>query len=306
MREAEFIALKYALFTTAICYLPHVFDQSYFISLLFIVSLFYRFLSIHIKLPYPSTPLKTIFGLIILVLLYFNYHSTLMSGFYISFLLSFIALKVLEIKTVRDIKALVICNFYIVLSVLINYQELWGFIYIVVTLFLNFFTLLKLIVPTIQLKQSAKRVAIPILLSIPLTFVFFFIFPRLSHPLWQVPTLTEAKIGFSEEVSLDNIASLYNDDSIVMRIMIKPYFKTNLYWRGLTLSFFNGRSWKAINNDADFLPLPQIGTNETPDYQILLEPHQKKWLFYQDYPRKAHPPCYMPVNKGLYYNLKLW
>lgn len=292
--------LRLALLVMMLCYLPHGMTMPLLLSLMALSAIGYRLLVSYYPIPLPSGGVKI--GLIALYLgLLFWQYGTLWSGqFFIGFLLLFVALKSLELQSLRDLRIIILCNFYLILTTVLLYQELWIFVYLLIAVFANLLLMLKLFAPKVPTRFAGKLIVRHMLLAIPITLVVFYLFPRLTNPLWQVPSISRGQLGFNEELTLDKMTELFSDDSIVMRVTFKSTFLPTLYWRGIVLSHYDGWRWTARHRDSTYFPpLEKIPQGQTADYQILLEPHQKKWLFYQDYPYAANPNLLYAPGLGL-------
>jgi hypothetical protein len=70
--------------------------------------------------------------------------------------------------------------------------------------------------------------------------------------------------------------------------------------RGIILSLYTGESWRpSWYKDTSFFPLHELKANEIADYEILLEPDQKKWLFYAGDPIAGQTNLLFSSNHGL-------
>jgi transglutaminase-like putative cysteine protease len=131
-----------------------------------------------------------------------------------------------------------------------------------------------------------------VLQSVPLALLLFVVFPRLSSPLWGIPTDQGAKSGLSEQMEPGSISELSLSDDVAFRVEFadKARIPANAsrYWRGPVLSQFDGRAWRtAPRSGAGLIVVP----SSTPiDYLVTLEPHQQRWLFALDLPSA------MPAN----------
>ncbi len=141
-----------------------------------------------------------------------------------------------------------------------------------------------------QLKSGFSRTFKTLFIALPLTVVMFVFFPRLSHPLWQMPGHSSSGSGVSDSMTPGDISSLTLDNALAFRVRFEggmpPLEK--LYWRGLVLSHFDGLTWSRL--DAQFRgDLETLGSPVF--YTVLLEPHHHSWLFYLDLPVKGeHTP----------------
>lgn len=294
------MTIRHALFVMLICYIPHFSTAPWWLFVLVLSAIGYRLIADYYGIPLLNIWIRLFLVLLCLVLLKIQYGSIISSGFFIGFLLTFIGLKTIETHTIRDLKVLVLCNFYLIFSALIVIQELWIIAYLLIAIMANLSLMLKLSASQASLKQIGGNSVKQILIAIPLSILLFYIFPRIANPLWQVPSQTQSHTGFSEKMSPGSIIDLFSDDSTVLRITFSNKPILNGYWRGLTLSFYNGISWNPSWYTASaFYPLGNLDTDETPDYEVILEPHHKKWLFYLGYPDASRPDFLFSPNYGL-------
>lgn len=287
---------RHAQIVFFICYLPHITTQPAWLSFLFLAIMSYRLIADY----YNASPTPWWLHLILVIgCLYLLSRNIFTSGFFIRFLLTFIILKYLELNSVRDIKLLVLCNFFVILSALIVTQELWIIVYLLIAIIANLSIMLKLSAPEVSMSQISSKSGLQFLLAIPLSLLLFYIFPRID-PLWQMQSLAKAKISLSDKMSPGSIADLFNDDSTVMQITFTGNPILHGYWRAITLSFYTGETWfPALYKYSTFHPVNELKDNETPDYEILLEPNQIRWLFYTDYPVAGKPDLIFAPSHGL-------
>ena len=291
--------VRMLLFVFLCCYLPHFFSSPWWLSTIVVSAILYGFLSIYYPLPRLTTLTKLILIIAGLSLVFFHYHTAVSSGLYIGLLLMFIAFKTLEIQSIRDLRILALCNFYVILSSLLIFQTLWIFPYVIMTTLFNFTLMLKLTTQSVN-ARTGKNLFKHFILTLPISLFLFYVFPRLTHPLWHVPSLSQTTIGFSEEMNFHDISQKFEDDGIAMRVILKPNFKATLYWRGLVLSEYNGFTWKkGLETSSSFKTLEAIPAGAPVHYEILLEPHQKRWLFYQDNPAASNPVLLYDPSLGL-------
>jgi transglutaminase-like putative cysteine protease len=295
--QHHLLALKqHTLFAVFVCYCPNFTTVPWWVSIFFIMGIGYRFIADYFS--YPIMPRYIRFCIVMgcLVLLNTNIFS---SGFFIRFLLVFVTLKCIEMHTVRDLKVLVLCNFYLILSALIEIQELWIILYLLIAILANLSIMLKLSASQVSLKQISRRSSQQLLIAIPLSILLFYVFPRID-PLWHVPSASQGHVGFNERMSPGSIAQVFNDDSIALQITFKKEPILNGYWRGIILSRYIGESWNPSSYTYfSFSPLRELKVNEIADYEIIVEPNQKKWLFYQGYPLAAQSDLLFSSNHGL-------
>lgn len=292
--------IRHALVVMMICFIPHFISAPWWLFIIIFSTTLYRLIADYLGYALPNYWIRSGIVITCLFLLKIEYGSIVSSGFFIGFLLTFIALKSIETHNFRDIKVLILCNFYLIFTALILFQELWIILYLLVAILANLTLMLKLNAPQASIRQMGGNSIRPLLIALPLSIILFYVFPRIADPLWQVPSLSQSTTGFSEKMNPGSIAELFQDDSITIRVTFKNKPVLNGYWRGLILSFYNGWSWNPTwDSIAHFKPLDELISNQDADYELILEPTQKKWLFYLGYPSAGRPSLLFSPNHGL-------
>ncbi|MBI2411590.1 MAG: DUF3488 domain-containing protein [Deltaproteobacteria bacterium] len=89
--------------------------------------------------------------------------------------------------------------------------------------------------------------------SITVTFMLFFIMPRMEFGFLQSKSLNTVKVsGFSDRVDLGTIGPVKEDPTIVMRVGMDPKARPAglVYFRGMTLESYDGKGWvKAVKDE---------------------------------------------------------
>lgn len=141
--------------------------------------------------------------------------------------------------------------------------------------------------------QRGTRLSLALMVAaLPIMIAGFLFFPRLP-PLWSIPNDERgARTGMSDEVDPGSVASLAQSTEPAFRVRFEGETppRQQWYWRGTTLSEFDGRVWRARYRDRNRfqwpqgqLPLAQPGT-ESFDYSVVLEATQQHWLYFLDWP----------------------
>ncbi len=122
--------------------------------------------------------------------------------------------------------------------------------------------------------------------SIPLAFLLFIILPRVNTPILDfLNHSTQSISGFTNIIKIGELSEIQKNKSVVFRVKMKKIYKNFLYWPGVYLTFFNGRSWeKPINNEKikyinEYKPLIKY------QQEIFLEPYNSNYLFALDHPK---------------------
>ena len=203
-------------------------------------------------------------------------------------------LKFMETRTERDGTLIVCLAAFLALTQFLYMQSPLTAAVLVATVLMIAFALHALSGTWMVIGNSAARMealrplmrlaGTMVLQSVPLALLLFLVFPRLSTPLWGLPSDVAASTGLSDTMEPGAISELSISDEIAFRVEFpdKSRIPPNAqrYWRGPVMSQFDGRVWRAS-------PRPNLG--EPPrlvgvpvEYTVTLEPHQQRWLFALD------------------------
>lgn len=120
-----------------------------------------------------------------------------------------------------------------------------------------------------------------VLQALPLLLLLFVVMPRLS-PLWKVPIPEgRGKTGFSDTLSPGDLGQLVKNGDTAFRVSFnaeRPRPR-DLYWRGLVLTQFDGRTWHRTPDDLSLFEEAPKSFEQLIDYSIVVEPHNQTWLF---------------------------
>ncbi|MEL0153544.1 MAG: transglutaminaseTgpA domain-containing protein [Halieaceae bacterium] len=111
------------------------------------------------------------------------------------------SLKLIEVKATRDAYVLVFSNIALGASLFLFDQSLWASITVLAVLALGLLALVEINTIIDQPKSLIRRIRFPMTIifgAIPMTLVWFLVFPRVA-PLWAIPVLGESvKMGMSD------------------------------------------------------------------------------------------------------------
>jgi protein-glutamine gamma-glutamyltransferase len=235
-------------------------------------------------LGFPSLIVKVIVGLLAITALFVSFKSLLGIEPMVGFLVSAFLLKVLELRTQKDGILLIFIGFIAVAAQFLFLQSLLMALYAALSagaLITSWHTIY--LSRDYPLGTKFKAGFLLLAHSTPLMLVLFLIMPRIG-PLWQVPLpQAQARTGFSDSLSPGDIGHLAQQGGTAFRVTFTEGGQglglSDLYWRGLTLDVFDGRSWSASPDAAKPLPKAPPTGAETLTYDVLLEPHDQAWLF---------------------------
>ncbi|OGT70009.1 MAG: hypothetical protein A3H44_14950, partial [Gammaproteobacteria bacterium RIFCSPLOWO2_02_FULL_57_10] len=286
------LALLWVLSSVLLVLLPHVIRLPLWTTLLALACMGWRLLIFSGRAGYPGKLIKVLLVLSVVPLTVVQARSVGVSvDTAVTLLFLGVVFKLLEMQYKRDI-VIVIALCYVLIMV--------GFIYSQ-TIPASLYSLLTLMVITGALialnrdnsnstfgNNSALAVRI-VLQAIPLMVVLFVLVPRVS-PLWTMPLpVSPDKTGVTDEMTPGDISSLGRSGELAFRVSFAGEIPAHdqLYWRGLVLDSFDGRTWRRAGNS--FLsfslasrqdaPSRGVGFGDPVAYDVIMEPTQQTWLY---------------------------
>ena len=193
----------------------------------------------------------------------------------------FAGLKLLETRSHRDAAVAAFLGYFLIITNFLYTQSMPTAVLMCAALFAITITLIGFSAPQRTPQANARTAALLLAHAAPAALVLFLLFPRVQGPLWGLPQdAYTGMTGLSETMSPGNIASLAQSDAIAFRAEFEAELPPPVlrYWRGPVLWDFDGRTWSIGSGYlVDFEP-PQ-GGRATYRYGVVLEPHNRHWLF---------------------------
>ncbi|MBL0124989.1 MAG: DUF3488 domain-containing transglutaminase family protein [Betaproteobacteria bacterium] len=210
----------------------------------------------------------------------------------VTLLIAMLCLKVLEMRMKRDVVIAIFLGFFLAMTNFLYSQTILMGLYMLACVWIFVATLVGF--NRINTEATVRERLVPafwlLIQAIPLMLVLFFLFPRLSGPLWRMPGADSAGSGLSDEMSPGDISKLSLSDAVAFRVDFDAAVPEtqDLYWRGPVLGRQVGRSWKMYPVRA--APRIQYDALSPPvKYRVTLQPSNKPWLFALDLPAAAPP-----------------
>ena len=249
---------------------------------------------------YPGNRAKILLGIVCISGLFAHYGVSIGVEPMVSLLLTAFMLKLVEARQRRDILLMIFIGYVAVAGHFLFSQTVvaaaYGLISCIALLvaWRACFTS-RVVGWGIHVKQSGALV----MQTLPLMLLLFLLLPRLG-PLWAVPSVNSGgTTGFSDTMAPGDIAALSLSSKLAFRVSFEgpEPLKSHMYWRGLVLDQFDGRSWSSSesgygtpgmtydgDNPENFWALDRAGSNTTFQYRVMLEPHHQRWLFFLETP----------------------
>jgi transglutaminase-like putative cysteine protease/uncharacterized membrane protein len=234
--------------------------------------------------------LNLLAALSILGLIYSALSAGLLFGM-VNLLILACALKLMQMRSQKDVYQLVISVFFLIGCGFIFNQSI-GF-----SLFYGLMCLILLLslacyhAPSIKIQKQLITISILSLQALPIGLLMFLVLPQLS-PLWHTPKADGAQTGLSEKITPGDIARLSQSSELAFRATFEdtPPIARQRYWRAIVMEDFDGETWKVhsyrhtvrkfqLETKQQFKPNL---TGSFYDYEVIAEPTFQPWLFALD------------------------
>jgi len=273
------------LATLALVLLPHTFHIPVWISLIWVVLALWRYVIARYQYKLPPALLRLALVLAAVTAVVAQYGTLLGRDAGVSLLIVMLALKLLEIRQQRDVIITLFLAYFLILSQFLFDQSALMMIYLVLASWLVTTTWMLSQQTIVSSTRALKQSAALLLQSIPVMLILFLLFPRIQGPLWKLPGESSmARTGISDSMSPGSISKLSLSNAVAFRVEFEqdiPEHPT-LYWRGPVLWDYDGRSWRN-NIPAQTVKTWVASMGKPVRYSIILEPHNRRWLFGLDY-----------------------
>ena len=214
-----------------------------------------------------------------------------------------LALKLLEIKSERDLYLITYLAFIVAASQFLYEQSLLMAAYILFVCCVLLATLVCINSSKPQPGTALKTASLIIVQALPMAAVIFILFPRVEAPKWMLFNEEhQAKMGLSDSMEPGSISNLGVSDELVFRVKFTGAMPPpeQRYWRGPVLAHTDGKRWTQVKDMRFGLLLDKPVFKELPyQYTLLIEPQDKNWVFALDMPAKFS----LPLSRNANYQL---
>jgi transglutaminase-like putative cysteine protease len=273
---------------------PHIVRMPVFVPLAFLLLSLWRLLGAQGRLPLPDKQHRTLLwfkhflAIVAFISVYQAVGNNLGREVGVALLIVLLGLKILELQTPRDYYIVIFLSYFLVISNFFYSQTMQTTVGMILVVIFITAGLVGFNDRTSAL-NTVSRVRLSgtlVLQSMPLMLVLFLLFPRISGPLWGLPSdANAAQSGLSDEMTPGSISQLGLSDDVAFRVAFdgpipKP---AELYWRGPVLWHTDGRTWTAGGQGLGPL-VPIYASGQAYRYAVTLEAHNKRWLFALEMP----------------------
>ena len=297
MREADQIprnSLAWLLLAQAVILAPHVVHVPLWIWGVWLFVVFWRWQIFRGAWGFPGWAVKLVLVASSSAGLYLVYRGSFGVQTMVGLLIVGFILKLIEMRKRGDLLLLCHLGYFVIATQFLFFSSVFAALYGLLSLTVLSATLLASHQSLDQHRfwRTLRLTGMLVLQAIPLMLLLFLIAPRVG-PLWAVPVNSSAaKSGMSDTMSPGDISQLSRSAELVFRATfdgdVPP--QSELYWRGLVFSHFDGRRWSQSNAQisraninwqdqerADWRDELRYEGREY-RYQVIIEPTQQPWL----------------------------
>ncbi len=238
-----------------------------------------------------------------LILIYSQHHGLLGRDAGTRLFVTALGLKLLEIKSARELYLITYLAFIVAASQFLYQQSLLMAAYILFVCCVLLATLVCINSSKPPPFAALKTAGIILLQAIPMAVVLFILFPRIEAPKWMFfNEQHQAKAGLSDSMEPGSISDLGMSDELVFRVKFTGALPqpSQRYWRGPVLSHTDGKKWTQVTDlrFKQFLDKP-VFTGSPYQYTLLMEPQNKNWVFALEMPADYT----LPISQNANYQL---
>ncbi|MBL4571407.1 MAG: DUF3488 domain-containing transglutaminase family protein [Alcanivorax sp.] len=289
-----------------LCSIPQLVQGPLWQAGLLVVVILVRWLVEQQRLTLPGRIVRTLLLIGAVVLTFYSFGRLYGPEAGVALLVSLFALKYLEVVQQRDAYVVIVLGYFVCATALLFSQTPGMFLYVVLCMTLLTTCLVGINHSDTRASgfQHGKRAVVITLQAIPLMVVLFLLVPRVA-PLWNMQVGGDkARTGMSDSMSPGQISELSESAELAFRVDFQGEIppRAQRYWRGLTLSHYDGRTWQQAvpqgQSESEYLYrrgdekpdwYQQFENRRTPQqqsyrYQVIAEPTQRRWLFSLDVP----------------------
>lgn len=273
---------------------PHAEHLPLWVSALCAALLTWRgYLAYHAA-PLPPRWLLMSITLLCVAIIGSNYHTLFGREVGVTLLLLLATLKLLELRGVRDAMALIYLCCFIIITNFFYSQSIPTALLMLVSLLVIVASWLRIHAPAITWRPQLRIASILLLQALPLMLVLFVLFPRVQGPLWGLPQDAYNRSGLDDSMAPGSLSKLSLSEAVAFRVTYAtaPPSRDQMYWRGPVLWQYDGRTWTRGSSASPLVP-HLTATTVPLTYSVVLEPHNKNWLYALDMPAK------LPANAHL-------
>ena len=283
--------LIFLLSSIGLIVLPHVYHIPATVFGFFCLLLGWRFIGIWKSNLLPNKSVIFLLAVCGIALLYSQHQGVFGRDAGTNLFIIALGLKLLEIKTERDLYLINYLAFIVAASQFLYEQSILMAAYILSVCCVLLAALIYINSCKAQTFAAFKTAAAIIAQALPIAVALFILFPRIEAPRWMLLNDPhQARTGLSDSMEPGSISDLGASDELVFRVKFDGAIPPpgQRYWRGPVLSYTDGKRWVQAALQKPLLRPVVTGTPY--QYTLLMEPQDKNWVFALDMPQQFSPP----------------
>jgi transglutaminase-like putative cysteine protease len=281
LRQASTRDLAWLIASLALVIAPHAMRAPWWLTLLTLCLYGWRLYFSLNRAPLPSRWLVLGVAAVAMLGVWIEFRTLFGRQPGILLLMLFSGLKLLETRTHRDAALAAFLGYFLVITNFLYTQTIPTAVLMGLALYALTVTLVGFSAPQRAPRANLRTAALLLAHAAPAALALFLLFPRVPGPLWGLPQDAYAGMsGLSDTMTPGSISSLAGSDAIAFRAEFQGASPPQAlrYWRGPVLWDFDGRTWHiGASFIVDFVP-PR-GGRASYRYEVVLEPHNRHWLF---------------------------
>jgi protein-glutamine gamma-glutamyltransferase len=295
--------LVFLLSSIGLIVLPHVYHLHLAVFGFFCLLLVWRFICIWKPDRLPTFSIILLLIVCGMAILYTQHRGILGRDGGTSLFVIALGLKLMEIKSERDLYLINYLAFIVAASQFLYEQSILMAAYILFVCCVLLATLVFINSHVANTTVALKKAAVIIAQAIPMAIVVFILFPRVEAPKWLIfNDKPQTKMGLSDTMEPGSITDLGMSDELVFRVKFAgaiPPSKQR-YWRGPVMTQTDGKKWTQANDLSyqAYLDKPTF-SGKAYQYTLLMEPQEKDWVFALDMPAEFPKPLGQNANYQL-------
>lgn len=290
-RRLSFTESGWVVIALAFAMVPHAMRMPWWLSAISAALITWHLYVAHQRLAPPRRWVTALLVVGIAAAVYIQFRTLFGRDAGIALLTGMLALKLLEMRTAREGVLLLALDFFLVLTHFLFSQTMLTAAYLFVCVWLITAAMVRLQQRSAQPLSALRTSGILLAQSVPLMLALFVLFPRVQGPLWGLPGDAHTGLsGLSDTMTPGSVSNLILSDNIAFRARFGGPLpaRDRLYWRGPVLTHFDGRTWTAGLLRHQREPVFDA-EGQAQEYEVTLEPHNKRWLFALDLPGRVPP-----------------
>jgi hypothetical protein len=195
--------------------------------------------------PLPGTSIRYGLAVIGIVGLLLTYRVQIGADAFVGLLALMAAIKPFEMATHRHRMITVLLTYFIIITSLFRSESMFIVLYMFFSVLVTTIALVRANAPQEEFRECAHLGGKILAQAIPLMLLLFLLFPRLPGSMFGIQDKSLGRTGFSDHLGPGSVTRLARDHTPAFRAEFtgKAPLASQLYWKGIVLEQFDGKTW---------------------------------------------------------------